>query len=77
DGWFTQERLSLHEALEAFISEPPVIAGEGYIKGTLSPGARVDFVLVEENPFAVSPEALRDMKISATVAGGKTVFGEI
>lgn len=77
EGWFTQERLTLHEALEAFISEPPVIAGEGAIKGTLALGTRADFVLVEENPFAVSPAALRDMKISATVAGGETVFGEI
>lgn len=77
EGWVAQERLSLQEAFEAFISEPPVIAGEGDIKGTLAPGKRADFVLVENNPFNVSPETLRDMKISATAVGGEVVFGEI
>jgi predicted amidohydrolase YtcJ len=38
--------------------------------GTLQPGKRADFTVLEEDPFEVSPEDLRDIKVWGTVFGG-------
>lgn len=45
--------------------------------GTMKPGARADFVLLSDDPFAVSAERLRAIKVTATVSSGRLRFGSL
>ncbi|MBN1901006.1 amidohydrolase [Candidatus Sumerlaeota bacterium] len=75
NGWRPEQKLSLSRALEAFCVTPPIIVGEGARKGTLSPGKRADFVLLDQDPFHVSsPEILKDIRIMATASKGTFVY---
>lgn len=43
-------------------------------KGILKPGAAEDLILLDKNPLAVDPMAIRDLKIRETIKDGETVF---
>jgi hypothetical protein len=76
-GWFAEERLTILEALQAYCTEPPMIVGEGSRKGSLSPGKRADFILVDHDPLAEDPEIWKNTRIFATAVSGEIVFQEI
>ena len=42
--------------------------------GTIAPGKRADFILVDRDVLTVTSEAMRDAKILWTMVGGKTVW---
>lgn len=43
-------------------------------KGTLAPGKRADFVILDRNPLQVPPATLKDIEVLETVKDGKTVY---
>ena len=40
----------------------------------LRPGMDADFIVLDQNPFAVPVEALSDIKVEQTYARGKLVY---
>ena len=42
--------------------------------GSLEPGQRADFVVLDGNPLDADPEQIADTQILATVLGGTPVF---
>lgn len=38
--------------------------------GSIEPGKMADFVVLEDDPLAVPPEKIRDVKVWGTVLGG-------
>jgi hypothetical protein len=76
-GWFADESLTILEALQAYCTEPPMIVGEGSRKGSLSPGKRADFILVDHDLLAEDPEIWKNTRIFATAVSGEIVFQEI
>jgi len=73
-GWNSQEKLSLQESLGAYTINCAEASGQRAIIGDLAPGKIADFIVLEEDPFEISPTALRDMKPTATFSGGKCVY---
>jgi predicted amidohydrolase YtcJ len=73
-GWFPQERVDLETALRAYTVNNAWAAGEEAVKGALAPGKLADLVVLEKDPFAVPPAALKDLKVLATVLGGRVVY---
>ncbi|MGH7468745.1 MAG: amidohydrolase [Longimicrobiales bacterium] len=73
-GWFPQERVDLHTALEAYTVNNAFAAGEELIKGTLKAGKLADLVVVDRDPFRVQPAQLKDLKILLTMVGGRIMF---
>ncbi len=73
-GWYPEQRLSLLEALLGFTQGPAYVAGLENRLGKLAPGFAADVLVLERDPFTVSPDELRDFLPSATMVGGKFVM---
>ena len=47
---------------------------EEQIKGKIQPGMLADFVVLGDNPFAVTASSIKDIPVRATYLGGKQVY---
>ncbi len=70
-GWQPQEKLTVDEALRLFTVNAAYAAHEEACRGTLAPGMLADMTVLEDDPFAVAPERIKDVKPSCTLVGGK------
>jgi len=73
-GWIPQEKITVEEALRAYT------AGDAYgifaerERGKLVPGYRADLVLLDQDLTRIQPETIDQVKVRATVVGGRVVF---
>ena len=65
-----EERVSVEQALRSITIEAAYVLGLEHEVGTLQPGKRADFTVLEQDPFEVPKEDLRDIKIWGTVFAG-------
>jgi predicted amidohydrolase YtcJ len=72
-GWHPEHRLSLEEALAAYVVGPAKASGELGIKGSLRVGALADLVVTSSDPFAADPQQLWQQGVDLTVVGGKII----
>jgi len=73
-GWFPEERIDVETALRAYTVNNAWVAGEEAYKGKLMPGFLADIAVLEEDPFAVDPLALKDVRVMLTIVDGRVVF---
>jgi predicted amidohydrolase YtcJ len=76
-GWHPRERMTIEEAIRGYTTWAAYSAFEEDIAGTLAPGRRADFTMMDIDPFAVgstAPERLLEGAIGMTVAGGRVVY---
>lgn len=76
DGWVPEQRIRLTEALEAYTTAPYRLVGQGHRLGRLAAGYLADLVVLDEDPFEVSPDALVEIKPRATMVDGRWRWGE-
>lgn len=69
-GFEPQQSLNVKEAIRMFTLDAAYAQFEEFVKGTITPGKRADFVMLAENPFKVSEESIQDISIEKTVCGG-------
>lgn len=69
-GWRPEEAVSRETALDAFTRSAAFAAFAEDRLGTLMPGMRADFVLVDADPLLASASELRAMKVRETWVGG-------
>lgn len=73
-GWHPEEKLTAFEALRGFTLDAAYAGfAEGEV-GSLAVGKRADFVVLEQDPLAVEPGQLRDLKLLGTYVDGATVW---
>ena len=70
-GWYPEQRLTLAEALRAFTLGPAYAARFENESGILAAGRVADLIILDEDPFALAPDALRAIKPRATMVGGR------
>jgi hypothetical protein len=70
-GWHPEGRLSLQDALAAFSAAPGQAAGRGDRQGQLIPGFWADLIVLEEDPFLVSPDDLKQIRPCGTMINGE------
>ncbi len=73
-GWLPQERVTREQALAGFTTGAAYAAfAEGKV-GSLTPGHRADFILIDVDPLLASPAELRKAIVKETWVGGRPVY---
>jgi predicted amidohydrolase YtcJ len=66
--------ISADAALRMYTTGSAYAAFEEDRKGSIEPGKLADLVVLDQDPRAVEPEAIREIKVVQTLVGGRTVF---
>lgn len=74
DGWYPEQRLTVSEAVFAYTGGAAYASGEEAVKGTLSPEKLADLVVLSQDIFAVTPVAILDTVVVATMFDGRFVY---
>jgi predicted amidohydrolase YtcJ len=74
EGWYPQQKISLTTALQGFTSGAAYAAGMEDRLGILAPGYHADLLVLDDDPFNVDAENLRDMLPLATMVAGEWVY---
>lgn len=64
------QRLTVDQALRAITIDAARVIGKDSEIGSIAPGKRADFTVIESNPYTVDPLKLGDIAIWGTVFGG-------
>jgi len=72
--YFPDQRLTIDQAITAYTSGSAFAEFEEKEKGRLVPGMLADFIVLDRDLTASSPEKLLGTKVLRTVLGGKTVY---
>jgi predicted amidohydrolase YtcJ len=70
-GWEPSQRLTVDAALRHYTRDVAFASLDDGNRGTLAPGKLADLVVLSEDPTAVPPERLLQMKVLLTVLGGQ------
>jgi predicted amidohydrolase YtcJ len=73
EGFQIHQALSPAEALRLYTRDAAWLQFEEHQKGSLAPGKRADLVVLSEDPLAVAPDRIADLRVLRTVAGGRVV----
>jgi len=71
DHWRGDQKLSLEQALHAVCVAPAWLSHDERVRGTLVPGRYADLVVLDRDPFGCEPEELREVRVVATMLGGR------
>jgi len=72
--FFPEQKLTMDQAIAAYTSGSAFAEFEETEKGKLMPGMLADFVVLDRDVTAASPEKLLATTVLRTVVGGKTVY---
>ncbi|MEJ2534609.1 MAG: amidohydrolase family protein, partial [Gammaproteobacteria bacterium] len=70
------QRVDAYTALRAMTIWPAFQIFEEDRKGSIEVGKLADFVILSDNPLAVDPTTLADLKVLETIKEGATVWSE-
>ena len=73
-GWLPQERVTREQALAGFTTGAAYAAFAEDKVGSLTPGHRADFILIDVDPMLASPAELRKAVVKETWVGGRPVY---
>jgi predicted amidohydrolase YtcJ len=74
EGWIPDQKITVEEALRAYTVGNAYGVFAERNRGKLSPGYKADLVVLDDDLTAIRPEALEDVKVRATVAGGRLIY---
>mgnify|MGYP000835048149 CR=1 FL=1 len=69
-----EQRIDVGEALRAVTLYAAYQLFEEDQKGSIMPGKRADFVLLDRNPLACSPEDIRHVRVKKTIRAGTVIY---
>ena len=73
-GWMPEERVTREAALAGFTTGAAHAAFAEDRLGSLTPGHRADFLLIDRDPLLASPSELRAIEVLETWIGGQRVY---
>ena len=73
-GWFSEQKLTIAEALTAYTQGSAYAEFQDADKGTIRAGALADFVLLSDDVLTIAPARIREVKVLKTWVGGRLVF---
>lgn len=72
--YFPEQKLTMDQSIAAYTTGSAFAEFKDKDKGKLVAGMLADFVVLDRDPTAVSPEKVLATKVLKTVVGGKTVY---
>ena len=72
--YLPEQAFSVKEALDSFTVKSAEASFEEHVKGRIAPGFLADFAVLENSPFEVKPEEIRNIRVRSTYLGGKKVY---
>ena len=72
--WGANQKVTVDEALTIATINGAYASSEEAIKGSIAAGKLADFVVLEQDPHAVDPDQIKNIKINRTSVGGKTMY---
>ena len=73
-GWVPEQKITVEQTLVGYTQGPAYASFEEKTKGILESGRLADFVMLDSDITKVEPWRIRNVKVAATVVGGKVVF---
>lgn len=73
-GWYPEQAMSREEALRAFTLDAAWAGHADDDTGTLEPGKRADFILIDRDYFVVPTAEIWQIRVLETWVGGRNVF---
>jgi hypothetical protein len=74
NGWIPEQKITLHEALHCYTSGSAFASFQEALKGSIETGKLADLVLLDRDPFAVPPEAIKGIRVDMTLCGGRVIY---
>jgi len=74
ETWGVNQQVSVLEAIRINTLNGAWAAKEEAIKGSLTAGKLADYVVLADDPTAIPPDKIKDIKIIETVVDGRTQF---
>jgi hypothetical protein len=74
--WGPNQKVTVDEALRIATINGAYASYEEHQKGSITAGKLADFVVLEKDPHDVDPNAIKDIRIARTVAGGTTTHSD-
>src|SRR5437867_315370 len=74
DGWVPEQKISVAEALRAYTAGNAYATFDEARRGTLTPGADADLVVLDRNLFTTPPDSLDQARVRYTIVGGRVVY---
>jgi predicted amidohydrolase YtcJ len=72
-AWHPEHAVTLDEALHATCVAPAWLSYDERVRGKLLPGFYADLIVLDQDPFAVGTDELADVRVVATMVGGRWV----
>lgn len=69
-GWLAEEKVSLEQALAGFTRDAAYAGFQDHMIGTLTPGKKADFILVDRDIFTIEHKNIRDTQVLETWVNG-------
>ena len=70
------EAIGVDAALDAFTRGVAYVNHEEDVAGTLEPGKIADFAVLDQDLYAIPPNAIGDTSVALTIASGQVVYGD-
>jgi predicted amidohydrolase YtcJ len=70
-----EQAITVEEALRSMTLDSAYLAFEENLKGTLEEGKLGDVVVLEADPYKVTPQEIKDIPVAITIVGGEIVYG--
>jgi predicted amidohydrolase YtcJ len=74
-AWHPEQAVGVEAALRATTVRPAWLAHDEQRRGRLAPGQLADLVVLDRDPVTCTPEELADVRVLATMLGGRWVHG--
>jgi len=72
--WLPEEKITVAEAFAMHTTTASWVGFEENDKGTLEPGKLADIAVLADDPFAIAPEKIRELKVEMTIVGGEIKY---
>lgn len=70
----TKEAIPIEDAIKAYTADAAYSGFDEEIIGTLSIGKYADLIVLDQNPFLIDPEEIKEVQVLLTMIEGETVF---